>query len=187
MLISCDDTNPAKPEIYVTNDTLNDEHFGIVCRLRNNKAEIIKEFRKEISSPAMSAVKALEIDLGEDLVTKEDKRRKYIEYTLYKNDKIVLNGTTLFVRPKEFEFLPADISYKIIENECGFELELSSDVYAKSVCLNLSEHDCVFSDNWFDIHGGESVKVTVPKENKAFDNTVLTEEMLKKELCIRSY
>ncbi|MBR0132044.1 MAG: glycoside hydrolase family 2 protein, partial [Lachnospiraceae bacterium] len=187
LLISCDDTDPAKPVLYVTNDTLNDENLKIVCRLRNNRAEIIREFSKECTSPALSSIKVLETDLSKDMVTLNDKRTKYLEYILYKNDELVLKGTTLFVRPKEFCFLPAKIEYTLTGNDNSFELSLSSDGYAKSVCLSLSAHDVKFSDNWFDIHGDESVKVNIPKEYGADGSLLITGEILKKELQIRNY
>ena len=47
--------------------------------------------------------------------------------------------------------------------------------YAKSVCLSLKTADCVFSDNWFDIHGKEPVTIMI-------DKTSLSRKMTAQEL-----
>ena len=68
--------------LCVTNDTLNDEQLTLICRVRNNRAEILDEFSAEITSTAMSAASALSPDLSKHFATTGDKRTKYIEYTL---------------------------------------------------------------------------------------------------------
>ena len=57
---------------------------------------------------------------------------------------------------------------------CGTETGLyrymeSSDNFAKFVCLDLSEADAVFSDNYFDLCGGEEKTVSVIRTNKDID------------------
>ncbi len=172
ILLSCDDTDPANPELYVTNDTMRDRSFEVVCRLRDNTSRVIAEFSDKCTSPALSAVKVLGADISEYISTLEDKRSRYIEYSISSGGEIVSSGTTLFVRPKEFEFIPANIECEVSEKEEVFEIALSSDVYAKSVCLSLEKTDCRFSDNWFDIHGPEKVVVTLPKGNLTADEII---------------
>ena len=65
-----------------------------------------------------------------------------------------------------------------------FRITLRADVYAKSVCLGLREADCVFSDNWFDLHGGEPVTVTAPAEG---ETAAMTAETFRQQLTIRCY
>ena len=180
LLLSCDDTDPRHLALYVTNDTVNDAHLEITCALRDHTARVLAAWRTEFSSPALSAAKALEIDLTGHMDTLADKRAKYLEYTLYLDGKAVSRGTTLFVRPKEFSFLPARMNWTVEERADCFALTFTSDVYAKSVCLSLANHDCVFSDNWFDLHGGEPVEITVPKDG-------LTLEKLQHELKYTNY
>ena len=56
--------------------------------------------------------------------------------------------------------------------------------FEKSVCLGLKTHDAVFSDNWFDIHGGRPVTVTLPKSGELAG---LSAEDLEKDLQIMHY
>lgn len=163
ILLSADDSVPEKPVLNISNETLNDEKLTVSCRLRNNKAEILAEFSDTVTVPAVTAQNVLAPDLSEYLQSAADKRTKYLEYTLEKNGEIISSGTTLFVRPKSFEFEPAGVTFSVSENEDSFEITLTAENYAKSVCLSLRDYDCVFSDNWFDIHGNEPVKVSIPR------------------------
>ena len=61
--------------------------------------------------------------------------------------------------------MPPDIQYKISEKDDRFIIEFCAESFAKSVCLDLSNGDGVFSDNWFDIHGGESVIIEILKDD----------------------
>ena len=85
------------------------------------------------------------------------------------------------MRPKEFTFSPALINADIADNGSSFSITLTADKFAKSVCISLKDFDCVFSDNWFDLHGNEPVKVTIGKLDG------MTIDTLKEQLEIRSY
>jgi beta-mannosidase len=153
----------------------------VVCRLRDRTAAVLKTFTADVTSAALSAAPCLALDLSGDVRTREDRRTKYIEYALLQDGEIISAGTTLFARPKAFDFLPAKIDAQIEETAEVFRLTLTADCFAKSVCLSLTRDDCVFSDNWFDIHGAEPVVITIKKDGK------LTADALREQLKIVSY
>ena len=121
-------------------------------------------------------------DLTEDLDSREDRRTRYLEYSLIENGSILSTGTTLFVRPKTFQFLPAHIGMNVSETANHFEITLTADCFAKSVCLSLSKADYIFSDNWFDLHGNEPVTISVEKSQ-----TGLSLNEFKAQLTVTSY
>ena len=184
LLLSCDDTDPLHPVLHVTNDTPRAESLRIVCRLRNHRAEILDSWQQEITSPALSSRAFLPLDLTEALASREDRRTRYLEYSLYREDQILSRGTTAFVRPKAFAYLPARITAEVRETEDRFLITLRADVFAKSVCLSLREDDAIFSDNWFDLHGAEPYTVFLRKAD--FAKPISAQE-LSGQLCIRSY
>ena len=161
VLLSCDDSDPASPALYVTNDTREDISVRVICRLRRNTSEVLWEMSADAVIPALSAEKVMTADIADKMQERTDRRTKYLEYELICGDTVISRGTTLFVRPKEFEFLPVSIKPVISETGDGFEVSLTSDNFAKSVCLSLKDCDCTFSDNWFDIHGSEPVTVAL--------------------------
>lgn len=181
ILLSCDDSDPKYAVLYLTNDTLNEEKLTIHCCVRNNKAEILGEYREQAVSKPMSAESVLVLDLSEYIITAADKRTKYIEYTLERNGEVISRGTTMFVRPKEFVFLPVNLHSEIADKGDFYEITLTADYYAKSVCLSLKNEDGMFSDNWFDVHGDLPVTVTLTKSAK------LDFDLIKRELTVEHY
>jgi beta-mannosidase len=93
-------------------------------------------------------------------------------------------GATLFVRPKAFDFIAPQIDCQISEKEEQFVLRFTASCFVKSVCLSLRDHDAVFSDNWFDIHGTQPVQVTLPRQGALSQMSV---EELRSQLVIAHY
>ncbi len=184
LLLSCDDTDPLRPVLTVTNDTRTDEMLTVVCRLRDRTAAVRAEWRQEVRAAALSAAPCLALDLTQWLPDRQARETLYIEYALLRGAEPVSAGTTLFVRPKAFDFLPAGLRVSVEDRPDAFVLTLTADAFAKSVCLGLREADAVFSDNWFDVHGPEPVTVTLEKAGALADWTADT---LRRQLTVVSY
>ncbi len=182
VLLSCDDTDPVHPVFYVSNDTRDELHLKIRVNLRDSKANVLKSFEGEYCAEPLSAGAALTISLEGFLDTTAQKRSRYLEYELLNAEEVQLTdgttlagttvlaagtslgaGTTLFVRPKEFDFEQASVQIEVTDLGDSFAVSLWSDVYTKSVKLDLRDYDVHFSDNFFDVHGDETVTVTFEK------------------------
>ncbi len=181
VLLSVEDKNPLKPIFNISNETMNDFDGKILWTLRNNKAEILESGEIPAKCPALSAKDIEQTDISKHIKTTQDKREKYLEYKLIRNDKVISKSTTLFVRPKEFTFLEPEIAYKVQELDDRFTITFTAKYYAKSVCLDFENNDAVFSDNWFDIHGNEPVEITLNKSDLA---KPLTKDELEEQLTI---
>ena len=184
LLLSCDDTDPERPALYVTNDTPSAARLTVRCRLRDHRAAILRAWEEELTVPALSAVSCLKLDLSADLADRRARRSRYLEYTLLRDGEPISAGTTLFVRPKNFEILPGKIEVKTADLGGCFAVTLRADVYVKSVCLSVEGADCVFSDNWFDLHGAEAVTVTVSKDGEL---AAWSADALREKLRIQKY
>lgn len=184
VLLSVDDTDPLRPVLNISNETPNGQALTVSCRLRNNKAEILAEFTEEVSIPAVSARNVMQPDLSDYIRSDSDKRTMYIEYTLERDGEMISCSTTLFVRPKNFEFLPSGLSFEVKDNTDSFELTFTAENYTKSVCLSLKDYDVIFSDNWFDVHGSRPVTVTIPKNEEL---SALSAEDIRSQLDIMVY
>lgn len=182
VLLSVEDKDQLKPVFNISNETLNDFSGKIIWTLRNNKAEILERGETQANCGSLSSKDIIQIDISKHIKTREDKRSKYLEYRLEKDGKIISKSTTLFVRPKEFIFLPPMIQYTVKEYDDRFKITLTAKCYAKSVCLDLTDADAVFSDNWFDIHGNEPIEIELRKKNLSLK---LTKSQLEKQLTIR--
>jgi len=184
VLLSCDDSDPAHPALYVTNDTRETVDAEVVCRLRDNHARVLREFTAAVHMPALTAGECLCPDLSADLTEARDKRTKYIEYALIRKGEILSAGTTLLVRPKAFDFITPEIDCRISAEEGQLVLCFTASCFVKSVCLSLRDYDAVFSDNWFDIHGEQPICVTLPRQGAL---AAMSAEELRSQLVITHY
>ena len=182
-LLSVDDSEITKPVFNISNERLKPFNGRLEWALRRNTGEIILMGSGKYSVEKLTAENVLTIDLSDELTDRFERREKYLEYALYEDGEKISEGSTLFVRPKEFTFLDPEISYEIYENKDEFVIDLSAVNYAKSVCLSLSEDDCIFSDNWFDIQPDNPVTVAISKKDLSHQISL---EELKKQLKIMS-
>lgn len=155
----------------------------IVWHSRKNTGEIIAEGSKKITVKPMSAEYFLTLSSAETGITKENRNEAYIEYALIENEKVISANTLLLVTPKQFDFLAPGITYKVEEEENCFKINISSKAYAKGVWLDLEKADCVFSDNFFDLHADDT-EIYVDKTTLSEQ---LTLEEFEKQLSIVSY
>ncbi len=166
----------------ISNETLYDVEGTIHWQLRNAKSEIIVSGSMAASCPALSARDVAVPELGEFshvLTEMQNRRKHYITFSLETESGTIASGSKLFVLPKQFAFLHPEIRTEIAETPEGFAVTLSADAYVMAVCLDCKAMDVQFSDNWFDLHGGVPVMVTVPKTEG------LTIEKLREELLVR--
>ncbi len=164
VLLSCLEEDTSAVILNVSNEKVKSFNGEIKWKLRNVEAEILTEGKIDISVPALSAKNAAALNFSDYFLTEQDRRTKYLEYSLWENGKNISQGTTIFVRPKTFCFVDPEIDVHVDEKYDRFEITLAAKSFAKSVCLDLSSADCIFSDNWFDINGNEAVRIIVDKD-----------------------
>jgi beta-mannosidase len=164
ILLSAWENEKGKIKFNISNETFNEVKGIVKWALRNNDATIIIEGLGEVNIPRMSAKNILSIDISDRLSTIHQRRSCYLEYSLETEDGISNQSVIHFVPLKHYEFLKPEIKINITEDDTLFYIKLNADNYAKDVCLELKEYDCVFSDNWFDIHGNRPVSITIDKD-----------------------
>jgi beta-mannosidase len=165
VLLSVDEGDVSNIVFNISNETMNEAAGIVAWALRDNRAKIIRSGDFNAMVSPLSASNCYLLDLSDVLTDVYAKRGIYLEYTLLQNGKAVSSGTSLFVRPKHFEFLNPQIGYKISEKESSYLITLDANTFAKGVYLDLEKADCQFSDNWFDIHADKEVVITVEKSS----------------------
>lgn len=166
--------------IYVTNDTLENIQVTVKWQLRSNHSKILKEgkFVQEIESLTAKNCEALSFDLS-----KEEMRETYLEATLYIDNHEHSSTTVLFTQPKHFEFVDPNIQTDVVEENDAFIITVSADAFAKYVELDLTDADCKFSNNYFDVSVGSSKMIKVEKSSLSKDVSL---QIFKENLVVRS-
>ncbi|MBQ5320138.1 MAG: glycoside hydrolase family 2 protein [Oscillospiraceae bacterium] len=183
VLCSIDDSNKKKLVVNVSNEKLSEFKGEVRWRVRRNDTEIIAQGIKDVVVPSLSAKDVLTLTPEMTKLTDKMLRNHYIEYALVQNGTVVSVGTLMLVLPKQFEFLNPEISVNVDQIGEMYRLELNSRNYAKGVYLDFDEYDCIFGDNWFDLHG-QKHSLLVSKSYFPMDTTI---ESIKEKLCIKSY
>jgi beta-mannosidase len=78
---------------------------------------------------------------------------------LMKDGNVVSRNTLFFNNLKDFNLPKAEVQYEIVQSEDGFDISLTSNKLAKNAFLTIGDEKGFFSDNYFDILPGETVKI----------------------------
>lgn len=166
--------------IYVTNDTLENIQTTVEWKLRTNDSKVLKEgrFVQEIESLTAKNCETLSFELSKEAI-----RETYLEATLYIDHQEHSSTTVLFTQPKHFEFLDPNIQTSVAESDDTFMITVSPDAFAKYIELDLTDADCKFSNNYFDLSAGVIKEIPVDKNSLSEE---LSLENFKEKLVVRS-
>lgn len=164
VLLSADSLDPDEIKLNVSSERQSE--FTAAVRWRSHTADgnILAQGSAEIVVKPLSAEYVLTLTPEMTGITKSMRDKAYIEYSLIEKGIKLSGGTCMLVRPKSFRFVDPGLSYMVTDMGSKFKIEVSAKAFAKSVFLDLKEGDCLFSDNWFDLHGN-STNVYVSKSN----------------------
>jgi beta-mannosidase len=77
-------------------------------------------------------------------------KTSYLSFAYKVDGEIVSSGTTLFTKPKHFDFVDPHITLSVE----GDEIVITADAYARYVAITNKNDDLVLSDNFFDMNKG---------------------------------
>lgn len=183
LLLSCLEEDVSAVLLNVSNETREAAEGTVFWRLRGARSEILTSGPIDVAVPALSSRDAAVLNFGDYFLTDRDRRTRFLEYSLVVGGKDVSHGTALFVRPKTFCFEDPKIGVRIGEQTDFFLLTFTAEAFAKSVCLDLTEADAKFGDNWFDLQRGEPMEITLRKDGLS---EPLTKEQLLEQLTVMS-
>ena len=92
--------------------------------------------------------------------------------------QLVMGQSELYVPPKHFSWPKPAVTTEFRDIDGGVAVTVRADCFAKGVCLDFGHHDCVLSDNFFDLAGPEPYTVTI--------RTGCTAEELEKDLIVKT-
>ncbi|MBO9608648.1 MAG: glycoside hydrolase family 2 protein [Paenibacillaceae bacterium] len=149
-------------ELHVTNETMRSFAGTVRWFLRSADERLLASGTAPAAVGALATGEAAALDFAGQIA---DCKEAYLQYELAGEDgAVVSKGTVLFVPAKHFSFRKPHIAAQVAEADGLVSIRVGSDALAKFVELELDGQDVVFSDNYFDLSGGESVVVTVPRD-----------------------
>ena len=162
-------------DYYIHNESFEERKAVLRVRLIDRDFHTLYETETEITAAAFEVKNVLPMDFAPFLAEAGMKKRAVAEYSLIEDGCIVSRGTTLFVKPKYFDFKTPEYRISVAEKADVFCIHADADTYVSYAELSLDEYDVVLEDNFFDITSEEGVDITVDK--KEFPNQVTAEEV----------
>lgn len=146
----------------VSNETLADRMLTIRWRVMDTDFHEYAKGKLPVQCGALSAVKLPALSFAKAL--NGDLDHRYLTYELVdENGAVLCKKAVLFEKPKHFAWKKPEISAVFSEKDGKTAITLSSDTFAKGVCLSFGNADVVLSDNYFDLTDDGSITVTVEK------------------------
>ena len=125
-------------------------------QLRRPDSSVIREKEKDIEIAPYSGT-WLDKEIYNGLA---DEREMHLYYEFVQDGKIVSSGSAMFVAPKHYQFADPKLSVRV-EGETAI---VTSEGYAKGVCVESEDGNLRLSDNFFDMEKGERVLAIIGKK-----------------------
>lgn len=169
--------------LHVTNETRANLSASLKWKLMDSYSLVILQSEKQVEICPLSSSVCEELDFGDIIDTDPKKQNHYLEFSLVIEGQAVSSGTALFVPAKHFNFVSPSLNTEVTEEYDRFIIEVKSEAFAKYIELSMECADGIFSDNFFDLSGGDIKKIFLLKSSLS-KNLSLNE--LRETLSIRS-
>lgn len=145
-----------KIDYYIHNESFKEENYKFIVRLVNKNFDILFEDEINIETSKFTTNEIYSIDYEKYIV---DKKEVIAEYILLSGYKVVSRGTTLFVKPKHFNFEKPKYTVTL---KNGI-LNIKSQTYVSYLEIDC---DVNLEDNFIDITNKEGVTLYVGEDFK---------------------
>ena len=142
--------------LHVANETGETVRGTVRWQLRRPDSSVIRENEKDIEIAPYSGT-WLDREIYNGLA---DEREMHLYYEFVQDGKIVSSGSAMFVAPKHYRFADPKLSVRVE----GDTVIVTSEGYAKGVCVESEDGNLRLSDNFFDMEKGERVLTIVGKK-----------------------
>ena len=178
VLLSVEDDG-MRMSIHVTSD-LTQEWSGLVrWRLEGVDGKVILSNEHRVTAKPLADTAIASFDFA-DKVSDNNKRNLVFVAELYQGDEKIATSVSCFAPIKHLALINPNLKVDVALNGNTLTFNVSAKSLARFVELALDGVDVVFSDNYFDVPAGTSVKVTTPLPNG------WTLEQASKALQVRS-
>ena len=170
-------TNKDSLKVDIINDKLTEIKAQLVARVIDFDGKEIWKETKEVTVPTNSSNSYFGIKTAEFLKNVQTNKQLLV-VELIENDAVI-STNMLYFKPIKDVLLPKpEVKFEINAAQDGFEITLTTDKLAKNLYMTVGDEEGFFSDNYFDLIPGQSVKVNL--------GTQMTREKLQEVFAIQT-
>ena len=167
--------------IYIVSDRLQATKGLLDVRVMDLKGNVLFEQKKNVTLPANTS--KIQFSAPVESVLGGKKTNEVVvnaRFTENGKDGEVITNNYFFDRYKDIDFPKADIQMTSVPAGDGYDVTVSSDVFARGVFLSIDGIDNFFSDNYFDLLPGEpvTIHVTTRLDKASFDKQLRSESIV---------
>jgi beta-mannosidase len=156
-----DDLENARMKLHLTSDLQNAWEGQVLWRLMRIDGEVLDSGELDVYAEPLSS--AMIFEKGFDNLTLQEKRETFFVAQLLKDGQVEAAQLASFVPNKHLHLVNPQLKAYLRQGEDGScEIEVEANYLARFVELSLDDVDVVFSDNYFDVLPGETMRVTCP-------------------------
>lgn len=147
--------------VFAVSDRLKETSGTLTVRTVKLDGETIGQFSRKVTVPANTSTVVWESEVS-DLIRQAAKESVVIHVAYRDKTGRTYTNNYFLAKHKEMRYPKAHIAKEIVPVNGGYEVTLTSDVFARGVFLSLKgDTDNFISDNYMDLLPGESVKVKI--------------------------
>lgn len=157
-----DDEARSVMKVHLSSDLQAPEDVTVRWRLMRLDGEILDSGELAVRAEALTSQCVFEEDFSH--LTRKEKRETVFVAQLLSGGEVQSTRLAPFVRNKHVALVEPQLkAYLREESTDAVQIELEAAYLARFVALSLDGADVVFSDNYFDVLPGETVRISCPK------------------------
>ena len=172
-------TQEDKLNVYVVSDRLKATKGKLDVRVIDLTGNILFEYAQSITVPANTSKIQYSTPLANVLKGKKA-NEVVVNARFIPSGEQEISNNYFLTRFKDIDFPKATISTDIAAAKDGFNVILSSDVFARGVFMSIDGIDNFFSDNYFDLLPGESRTIHV---TSSLDKDAFAKQLKVQSIC----
>lgn len=149
--------------VNISNETMENFRGEIRMSLRKNDLTLLDSAAETVTVQSLTSK-----DVWTYPVKADNLYDTYIAVDLYDQaGSFLMRQTELLVANKHFEWKKPNFQVRCTDAQDGVVIEIRADVFARGVCLDFRDFDCVLSDNFFALTDGTPYCVKVRTQHSA--------------------
>ena len=145
-------------KFYLVSDQTKAAPAKIHVALMDFDGRVLKRFDREVTISPLASRSYFDLGVSE-LLQGTDAKNSYVYCELLVGGKVASSHDYFFAPFKELRTPKPSIIFAVVPTRDGFKVTVSSDKFAKTVYLYVSDQDGSFSDNYFDLIPAKAITV----------------------------
>jgi beta-mannosidase len=160
LLLSIED-KPSEQNVYITSDLCESWAGSFHWMLETLKGKVLEKGEESVTVAPLNVTQVCHLDFSSRLT--DDLRREVVFIAeLWQGGQILSRQTAFFIPTKHLALVDPEISVQLHIESGQLLIDLTSRSLARLVECMFEGADVVFSDNYFDLPAGRTVRISTP-------------------------